>query len=65
MAKNSWGGARPNQTGRPPTVRAGLNLNIRIDKKTMAILERLAARWDCGKSEAVRRAIVKADKRGD
>lgn len=58
---SGWGGRRAG-AGRKscPLGMKKENINIRIDKASVATLEVLAMRFNCSKSEAVRRAIEMA-----
>jgi len=51
---------RKSVMGRPVTVRADTMLSYRVDADTISALEELSKRWNCSKSEVVRRAVKTA-----
>lgn len=56
-------GRTNNPHGRPPSVRAIEQIAVRLDKETLAALDRLTGVWNVERTAAVRRSIREAAER--
>lgn len=50
--------------GRPKISKDEIHWHVRLDEATDKALKSLAKRWDCSRSEAMRRAVTETAKKG-